>query len=291
MAEELKKPEGVRSPENKAPEPAAERHTENIGDIPMLMENVGHLIDSTIESVTGMIASATNVTGQIIDNVNVTVQSDTVKGIMKNLGSVSENLTQGITSTSEQLKDSIALFGKVLGSITESISSTVTSEPVKNLFETVSNGLGQIINSLPTQNIQACCDHPKAVQIPYSHKKPEAAAPEASVQEKPAPAPVQSKPAEQSAQPDPVTESKKTEQTPSVKPAEAPEKQAPKETMPPATSGKPQTYTTLESDTPATASKNTREDNNRQQEKQPYRKGKTDPSRKGTFPKSKGKRR
>ncbi|MEC9486789.1 MAG: hypothetical protein UMU76_04700 [Prosthecochloris sp.] len=268
MAEELKKPAGASSAPSPAPKPAPEQNAGTTGDIPSLFENVGQLIDSTVNSVSEMLVSATTVTEQVIDNINVTVQSDAVKQITGGISDVTENVAKGISSTfnPEQIKESIDAFAHVLDAVTGSIAKTMNSEPVRNLFDSISTGIGQMTGSLTAQAGQSCTEHHKAVEIPYSHNRPaeEKKLQSQTKEEAPrqnssaaAPAVQQDKPATAPAEPE------------AAKPAEQP-------------------YSTIES-----SSGNERQ-SQPEQKKQPenrQKKQKSDPSRKGTFPRSKGKRR
>ena len=93
-AEELNKPAG-------APKPAAPTKSEsNVGngDMANLIGNVGYLIDSTIESVQGIISSVSSATGQLIDGVTSTINSEPVQGIIHNVNTVSGQLIEGVTT-------------------------------------------------------------------------------------------------------------------------------------------------------------------------------------------------
>jgi chlorosome envelope protein H len=154
------------------------------GDMAQLIGNMGVLIDSTIESVQGMINSAGSATGQIIEDVTATIKSDSVKetiesvqgminsvgsatgqliegvtstinsepvqGIINNVNSVSGQLLEGVTATlkSEQVQNSFNELGKFWDNLIGNLNSTVNSDQVKNLFDNVSMGLGQLVNNV-----------------------------------------------------------------------------------------------------------------------------------------------
>ena len=288
MAEELNNPASTPAKQNAAEARNDSSTGGNHGDIPMLLENVGTLIDSTIESVSDMLTSATNVTGQIIENVNVTVQSDAVQGIMKNIGSVSEKVAENLNATlnAQQLKDSLTAFGKVLDNISETISSTVNSEPIQNLFETINSGINQLMGNLAPQDGSCCPGHPKAVQIPYSHNKPVKTPETPTTQKQEAPS--------------------KPQETMKEKAAAAPKQDAPAQKASAAQQEKPalqtrtepmrsetsqEAYITLESSAPSPEKKEEPKTAQKPQGKNQNRKGKFDPSRKGTFPRSKGRQK
>ncbi len=288
MAEELNKPAPASAQKPSDPEQTGTNPGGIQGDIPMLLENVGNLIDSTIESVSDMLNSATNVTGQIIENVNVTVQSDAVQGIMKNIGNVSEKVAESVNATlnAQQLKDSLSVFGQMLDNITETFNTTVNSEPVRNLFETVSTGINQLMNNLLPQDGSCCSALPKAVHIPYSQKKPVETAETAT-----------------SGAPEQTAPSGAKQTVSSQEAPAAPEEKLPAATVPVETEKKPaapvrteplrnesgrEAYITLESGSPAEKKQEDHANDQKSQGKNQNRKGKFDPSRKGTFPRSKG---
>ena len=192
-AEELNKPAG-------APKPAAPTNPEsNVGngDMANLIGNVGFLIDSTIESVQGIISSVSSATGQMIEGVTSTINSDPVKEIIQNVNTVSGQLIDGVTSTtgqlidgvtatinSEQVQNSFQELGKLWKNLLENLNSTVSSGQVQDLFANVSAGLGQLVNNIVSPGVQTGQDrHRKEVtQIPFAQKE--------VVQEIKAPAPV-----------------------------------------------------------------------------------------------------
>ncbi|MEE9905695.1 chlorosome envelope protein H [Chlorobium sp.] len=176
-AEELNKPAAK-------PAPSADTAS-NVGngDMASLIGNMGILIDSTIESVQGMITTVTNATGQIIEGVNSTINSEPVKKIIDNVNSVSGQLIEGVTATlkSEQVQSSVQEIGKLwknllesLNTTVSSVNATVSSGQVQNLFENVSAGLGQLAGSLFSPGMYPGGGeetHKKEVkQIPFSQK-------------------------------------------------------------------------------------------------------------------------
>jgi chlorosome envelope protein H len=120
------------------------------GDMAHLIENMGVLIDSTIESVQGMISSVSSATGQLLEGVTSTMNSEPVREIINNVNSVSGQLIEGVTATlkSEPVQNSFHELGKFWENLLVSLNSTVNSDQVKNLFENVSMGLGQLVSNV-----------------------------------------------------------------------------------------------------------------------------------------------
>jgi len=169
---------------------ASAKSTENIvgkGDMANLIGNVGILIDSTIESVQGMISSVSSATGQLIEGVTSTINSEPVQEIIHNVNSVSGQLIEGVTSTtgqliegvtstinSETVQSSFQELGKLWKSLLENLNDTVSSGQVQNLFNNVSSGLGQLMNNIvipgmPTGNADR--QRKEIKQIPFSQKE------------------------------------------------------------------------------------------------------------------------
>ena len=117
--EEINKQAGALIPGAKQDQEA----TVGNGDIAHLIGSVGSLIDSTIESVQGMISSVSNATGQLIDGVTSTINSD-------------------------QIQNSFQGLGKLWNGLIETLNNTVSSNQVQNLFDNVSSGLGQLMNNV-----------------------------------------------------------------------------------------------------------------------------------------------
>ena len=176
-AEELNKP--AVAPKNQEP---------NVGngDMANLIGNVGILIDSTIESVQGIINSVNSATGQLIEGVTSTINSEPVKGIINNVNSVSGQLIEGVTSTtgqliegvtatinSEQVQSSFQELGKLWKNLIEKLNSTVSSGQVQNLFSNVNSGLGQLINNIVSPGAFSGQDRQKkeVKQIHFSQKE------------------------------------------------------------------------------------------------------------------------
>ncbi len=196
-AEELNKPAAKPAPQEN---PASNAGN---GDMASLIGNMGVLIDSTIESVQGMISTVSTATGQILEGVNSTINSEPVKKIIDNVNSVSGQLIEGVTATlnSEQVQSSVQEIGKLwknllesLNTTVSSVNATVNSGQVQNLFDNVSAGLGQLVSTIfsPGMFPGAGSDekHKKEIkQIPFSQKPiaPPEAAP-APVRETAAPA-------------------------------------------------------------------------------------------------------
>ena len=200
-AEELNKPAGAPK---KATPITPETNVGN-GDMANLIGNVGILIDSTIESVQGIISSVSSATGQLIEGVTSTINSEPVKGIINNVNSVSGQLIEGVTSTtgqlidgvtsttgqlidgvtatinSEQVQSSFQELGKLWKNLLENLNSTVSSGQVQNLFSNVSSGLGQLVNNIVSPGMQIGQDRQRkeVQQIHFSQKEavPEIKAP------------------------------------------------------------------------------------------------------------------
>lgn len=191
--------EETSKPAAGAPKPAGQAPQTNAGngDMAHLIGNMGILIDSTIESVQGMINTVSSATNQIMDGVNTTINSDQVKGIIDNVNSVSGQLIEGVTNTlnSEQLQNSFNELGKFWAGMISNLNSTVNSNQVKDLFDNVSAGINQLTGMVFSQGMQppfmigsGSSDEPRkqAKEIPVTHAatKP-ASAPAPSVQPKP----------------------------------------------------------------------------------------------------------
>lgn len=174
MAEELKKTSDTPETAAKtASESSAARGSGN-GDFPVLFENIGLMIDSSIESVTEMINSASSVTKQVSENIILTTNSDAVKGMADNIGSLSQNVIKGINDTlnSEQLKKTFSELGNLASTVIDSAGSVARSEQTQNLFNTISTGLNQLLQAIvtPIQSGTANMHSKKAVEIPFSQK-------------------------------------------------------------------------------------------------------------------------
>ncbi len=151
------------------------------GEFANLIGKANMLIDSTIESVQGMISSVSSVTNQLIEGVNSTIKSEPLQEIIQNVNSVSGQLIEGVNTVSGQLMEGVNAtinsqqvqeFGKMLKNLVENLNSTVSSGQVQNLFSNVSFGLGQLVNTVfsPVMG-QGHDDHQKkeVKQIPFCH--------------------------------------------------------------------------------------------------------------------------
>jgi len=197
--EETSKPAaGAPAPAPKPAAPAQETNAGN-GDMANLIGNMGILIDSTIESVQGMINTVSSATGQIVDGVTTTINSDQVKGIIDNVNSVSGQLIEGVTNTlnSEQLQNSFNELGKFWAGMISNLNSTVNSDQVKDLFDNVSSGINQLTGMVFSQGMQppfmgggASSDEPRkqAREIPVTHAVAKAPTPASAPAAKPVPA-------------------------------------------------------------------------------------------------------
>ncbi|MEI6846844.1 MAG: chlorosome envelope protein H [Chlorobiaceae bacterium] len=171
MAEELNKPTGLSKP---ATQNKIETNVGN-GDMANLIGNMGILIDSTIESVQGIITTVSSATGQLIEGVTSTINSEPVKGIINNVNTVSGQLIEGVASTlnSEQVQSSFNELGKLWKNILVNLNATVSSNQVQNLFDNVSSGLGQLVaNVFSSAPKITGNDGPKrtVTQIPFGQK-------------------------------------------------------------------------------------------------------------------------
>ncbi len=144
--EEIKKPAGSLIPTAQQDQDV----TVGNGDIAHLIGSVGSLIDSTIESVQGMISSVSNATGQLIDGVSSTINSESVQGMISSVSNATGQLIDGVTSTinSDQIQNSFQGLGKLWNGLIETLNNTVSSNQVQNLFDNVSSGLGQLMNNV-----------------------------------------------------------------------------------------------------------------------------------------------
>ena len=144
--EEIKKPAGSLIPTAQQDKEI----TVGNGDIAHLIGTVGSLIDSTIESVQGMISSVSNATGQLIDGVSSTINSESVQGMISSVSNATGQLIDGVTSTinSDQIQNSFQGLGKLWNGLIETLNNTVSSNQVQNLFDNVSSGLGQLMNNV-----------------------------------------------------------------------------------------------------------------------------------------------
>jgi len=184
--------EETSKPAAGAPKPAGQEQGPNVGngDMAHLIGNMGILIDSTIESVQGVLNTVSSATGQIIEGVSTTINSDQVKGIISNVNSVSGQLIEGVTNTlkSEQIQNSFNELGKFWTGMISNLNATVNSDQVKSLFDNVSAGLNQLVGTvfssgMPPVFMGGGEEKRKQVQqIPMLHSSEKAAA-------KPAPQP------------------------------------------------------------------------------------------------------
>ena len=176
MAEEVKDPSGTPETEAKGTSELSSSRSSSNADFPTLFGNIGILIDSSIESITGVIDSANSVTKQVSENITLTVNSDTVKGVVDTIGSLSQNVIQGVNDTlnSEQLKKTFDELGNLAGTVIDSAGSVARSEQAQNLFNTISSGLNQLLQTIinPSQSGVAGMQAKKAVEIPFCHKTP-----------------------------------------------------------------------------------------------------------------------
>ncbi|NTW83574.1 MAG: chlorosome envelope protein H [Chlorobiaceae bacterium] len=174
------------------------------GDFANLIGNVGVLLDSTIDTVQGMINSVSSVTGQLIEGVNSTIKSEPLQEIIQNVNTVSGQLIEGVNTVSGQLIEGVNAtinsqqvqdFSKMLKNLVENVNSTVNSGQIQNLFNNVSFGLGQLMNNVFMPVMSGGHDeHQKkeVKQIPFCGHAPEpkSLAPAAAPAVKPVSVPV-----------------------------------------------------------------------------------------------------
>jgi len=154
--EEMNKPSGAAKPAG-----AAQESNVGNGDMAHLIGNMGLIIDSTIESVQGMINSVSSATGQIIEGVTTTINSEPVKEIINNVNTVSGQLIENVNTVSGQLIENVTAtlksepiqnsfneLGKFWAGLISNLNSTVNSDQVKNLFDNVSAGMNQLVGTV-----------------------------------------------------------------------------------------------------------------------------------------------
>jgi len=208
MSEELNKPAApVPAVQPKAPE-----STPGNGEMANLIGNIGILIDSAVVSMQELFGFIGTTTGQLLEGVNTTVNSKQFKDMVENVGQATTQIADGVNSTinSVQVKEMIENVSHATGQIVEGVTATINSEQiqssvqelgrfwtnilqnidnsgqVKNMFDNVSAGLGQLMGSiLPagTQMGSVSASSKKEVkEIPFSPK--EAVKPAPPLQEK-----------------------------------------------------------------------------------------------------------
>ena len=143
--EELNKPAAAP---NQAP--AVPDSNAGNGDMAHLIGNVGILIDSAVESVQGVISTVSSATGQLIEGVTTTINSDQVKEMLQNVNTATGQLIEGVTATlkSEPVQHSFQELGKFWEGLLSNLNETVNSNQVKNLFENVSAGMSQLVGNV-----------------------------------------------------------------------------------------------------------------------------------------------
>ncbi|MDP8305376.1 MAG: chlorosome envelope protein H [Candidatus Chlorobium antarcticum] len=214
MAEELNKPAApVPAVQPKAPETAPGN-----GDMANLIGNIGILIDGAVVSLQGIFGFIGTTTGQLIEGVNTTVNSSQFKEMVENVGQATTQLADGVNSTinSVQVKEIIENVSNATGQIVEGVTATINSDQiqssvqelgrfwtnilqnidnsgqVKNMFDNVSAGLGQLMGSILPAGIQmgskAETVKKEVKEIPFSPKeqaKPAVAIPPAYTGKRP----------------------------------------------------------------------------------------------------------
>ena len=231
MTEEIKNtPNTPEQQEQKAKDTPAISQTGS-ADFPSLLGNIGLLIDTSLDSVTRMINSATAITQQISENITLTANSDVVKGMVDNISSVSQNVIKGVNDTlnSEQLKKTFDELGKLASGVIDGAGSIANSQQAQNLFNTVSSGLNQLIQTIVTTGQQGAggAGLKKAIEIPFCSTHQHAPSgeekqPSETIQPQPAPQEKEKKTAE-TVKPQPTPKEKEQKTTTAAektKPAE-----------------------------------------------------------------------
>ncbi len=145
-AEELKKPAG-------AVVPVSSNNTDSgvgNGDMAHLIGSMGALIDSTIISVQGIITTVSSVTGQLIEGVTTTMNSEPVQGMISSVSSATGQLIEGVTSTItvESVQGVLNSVSSATGQLIDGVTSTINSEPVREMFNNVTSVPGQLIEGV-----------------------------------------------------------------------------------------------------------------------------------------------
>jgi chlorosome envelope protein H len=143
--EEQNKPVTTPKPATSAPETNAGN-----GDMAHIIGNMGVLIDSAVESMQGVISSVSSATGQLIEGVTTTINSEPVKEIIQNVNTATGQLIEGVTATlkSEPVQNSFHELGKFWEGLISNLNTTVNSDQVKNLFDNVSAGMNQLVGTV-----------------------------------------------------------------------------------------------------------------------------------------------
>ena len=125
----------------------AQKSNAGNGDMAHLIGNVGILLDSAVESVQGMISTVSSATGQLIEGVTTTINSEPVKEMLNNVNTATGQLIEGVTATlkSEPVQHSFLELGKFWDGLLSNLNETVSAVQVKDLFENVSAGMNQLV--------------------------------------------------------------------------------------------------------------------------------------------------
>ncbi|NTU92772.1 MAG: chlorosome envelope protein H [Chlorobiaceae bacterium] len=175
--EELNKPAA-------APKTADQASNAGNGDMAHLIGNVGILIDSAVESMQGVISSVSSATGQLIEGVTTTINSEPVKEMLQNVNNATGQIIEGVTATlkSDQVQQSFQGLGKFWEGLISNLNDTVNSGQVKNLFENVSTGMSQLIgnvfsSAMPPAFMPSGEDKKKNIQQIHFNSQKESAVP------------------------------------------------------------------------------------------------------------------
>ena len=131
------------------------------GDMALLIGSMGSLIDSAIVSVQEIITTVSSVTGQLIEGVSSTINSEPVQGMISSVGSATGQLIEGVSSTitvesvqgvissvssaTGQLIDGVS---SATGQLIDGVTSTINSEPVREMFNNITSVPGQLIDGV-----------------------------------------------------------------------------------------------------------------------------------------------
>lgn len=112
-----------------------------------LIQNVTAIVNP--QSIQGVINSVSSATGQLIEGVSSTINSQPVQEIINNVSTGAGQLLDGVTSTinSGLSQSSFQELGKLWRGLLENLNAGGSVNQVQNLFNNVSAGLGQLMNS------------------------------------------------------------------------------------------------------------------------------------------------
>jgi chlorosome envelope protein H len=132
--------------------------TINSEPVQLVINSVSSVAEQVIQSVTaivnpesiqGVFNSVSSATGQLIDGVSSTINSQPVQEIFNNVSSGAGQLLDGVTSTINYglSQSSFQELGKLWRGLLENLNAGGSVDQVQNLFNNISAGLGQLLNS------------------------------------------------------------------------------------------------------------------------------------------------